>query len=472
MATLLLWFDVVLVTVFSLHVLSRPSRTPSKITAWLLLFLLIPVGGVTLYLLFGYRYRLRAKVSSQHQDWQCKRGHERDTSCQEQGQSVPIQYQGVSRTIESLVDFSPVPSFDIQVSDESYETYEALEHLISKAKESIHVEFYIFRDDEAGRRFGELLMERARTGVVVRLLVDHVGSFGLSEEFIGELITAGVQFSFFWPLQISRPWGFHLRNHRKIVIVDSTRAFIGSQNISDEYFNWRRRKQSWRDLALFFRGEAARQLQTVFLEDWTFATGVDLRIPESEESEGESPSDGLMQVIPSGPTEEESGLEKVLLTIVYAARERIRIITPYFVPSQAVMLALSSAISRGVTVELIVPKKTDHWFVQQAAQGWYASLLEVGGEIYFYEERFLHAKVIVVDEELALMGSANMDERSFRINFECSVVLYSKEWVKKFLSSFEDLKKSSEVLERNRYSEAHFFERVRITFFRSFSPLL
>lgn len=285
------------------------------------------------------------------------------------------------------------------------------------------------------------------------------------------MLDAGIKFSFFNPLTVRRPWGFHLRNHRKLCIIDGTWGFIGSLNISSEYKRWRLKKLEWIDNQLKVTGPAVNHLQTVFAEDWEFSTGESLT---GEKYFPPPKTDGacVVQLLPTGPDEYEHTLEKILMTMVHAARKRVTMLTPYFVPTDAVALALEAAAHRGVTVDILLPKRSDDWLVDLAARSWYRDLLEGGANLYLSQSAFNHSKVVTVDGLVSLSGSANMDERSFRLNFECSAIIYNEGISTEFVASFDKSKAEANQIKLADIDSLGIFERIRDGFFRLLSPLL
>ena len=309
---------------------------------------------------------------------------------------------------------------------EANATYAALEQALRDAREHINLEYYVWRDDETGRAFGDLLCEKAAEGVECRLLLDAVGCWQLGRGFIRRLVDAGVRVAFFLPIhpfRLRKRWSVHLRNHRKIAVVDGVTALVGSQNIGDEYRGRKKRLSPWFDTHMRIDGPAALFLQQVFAEDWYLAArerldqGAYFPAPQSR---GES----VVQVLPSGPDMGVNALGQVLFAAVSAARESVRMATPYFVPDAALRWALTYACYRGVRVRLVLPTRSDSQLALLAARSFYPELLNAGVEIHEYDAGVLHSKLVTVDERWGMLGSANMDARSFRLNFEITALIY------------------------------------------------
>ena len=303
------------------------------------------------------------------------------------------------------------------------QAYDALEEAIRGARSHVHLLYYIFNSDRTGARFRDLLLRKAREGVSVRVLVDGVGSFGTSN-FMIPLTQAGGKFAEFLPVgNFSRRWHPNLRNHRKIAVVDGRVGFTGGVNIGDEYTGRKKRVGRWRDSHIQITGPAVNHLQEVFAEDWYFATGRDL-ISERFYPDQQPQGDQTVQIIASGPDTETQPLQRIFFTAITSARDRVFLTTPYFVPDQAMLVALETAALRGVDVRLLLPHRSDMPLVLHAGRSYYNELLESGVKIHEYMHGILHAKTMVVDDRWATVGSANMDVRSFKLNFEVNAVIY------------------------------------------------
>ena len=300
-------------------------------------------------------------------------------------------------------------------------TYDALLMDIRAARQHIHLEYYIYAADQTGTALRDALVERARAGVAVRLLLDAVGSSKCPRRFFAPLLAAGGELAWFHPMRFGRIWKrpwLNLRTHRKIVVIDGAIAFTGGINITDEE-NERLRSDAYRDLHLRLEGDAVRSLQLVFVEDWAYATGQPpLRLHHSPPQAGTVPA----QVLVSGPDSPWEAIHRLQVGAIHSARRRVWLVTPYFVPGEAAMMALTSAALGGLDVRLLVPKMSDSKVVTYAARSYFDDLLAAGVKIHEYGPRLLHSKALLCDDDLAIIGSANFDHRSFRLNFELSVM--------------------------------------------------
>ncbi|NBX76283.1 MAG: hypothetical protein EBQ92_06995, partial [Proteobacteria bacterium] len=285
------------------------------------------------------------------------------------------------------------------------------------------------------------------------------------------LKAAGVDFAFFGKLAWNHPWSFQLRNHRKLAVIDGNRAFTGSQNICSDYRKWRIQKLDWIDNQVFIQGPGASQLETIFLEDWAYTTGTVISSPERAPSAA-GVGNSIIQLLPTGPDELPHSLEKILMALIHASQKRITLLTPYFMPTESIALSLEAATRRGVEVEILVPRKSDHWLVDAASKSWYWDLLQGGIKIWETTESFIHAKQVTIDGSVALIGSANMDERSFRLNFECSSLIFDEAKVSLLEEGFLHRLSQARKLLLEDFSHQGFFSRIREGLFRLVAPLL
>lgn len=304
------------------------------------------------------------------------------------------------------------------------EAFQRLEEAIRAAQHSIWAEYYIIRRDETGARFLELLRERALAGVEVKLIYDAFGSMRIDAAGLRAIDAAGGRTAAFLPLNpLRRRWAFHLRNHRKLVVVDGKIAFTGGMNVGNEYSGRVRRKgvRPFRDTLMELQGPAVLDLAHVFAEDWVFAAESSIQDPPLP---GPLCQPGVqVAVIPSGPDQPRNATSDVYFSTVSRARERVWLQTPYFVPDTPVLQALTTAAMRGVDVRIIIPAKPDVLAVRSSTRFYYPELLASGVRVFEYRSSMIHAKTLLVDRRVSLVGSANVDFRSLRLNFEVSSVM-------------------------------------------------
>jgi cardiolipin synthase A/B len=318
--------------------------------------------------------------------------------------------------------FAPTSGNEVQLCD-SHGVFDRMTKDIREAKHHIHALFYIWKNDETGQAFCKALIERAKAGVKVRVLCDAIGSPVMATKFVRPLRKAGVKVARFLPPQLlSRSPRINFRNHRKIFVVDGVVGYVGGFNIGDEY------RKTWRDMGIRIRGPAVDQLQEIFADDWYYATNENIvdRAYFVRSAVHVGPDAAACATIASGPDTRTSPIHDALFMAMNETKERLYIMTPYFIPTRAISAALRAAVYRGVDVRILLPAKNDLMLVRYAARSYYPELLEIGVRIFEYQPSMMHAKMTVFDRELTLVGSANIDNRSFRLNFEVSCFVASE----------------------------------------------
>ncbi|MDQ3033351.1 MAG: cardiolipin synthase [Myxococcota bacterium] len=423
------------------------KKEPAATFAWILVLLFVPVAGVILFWYLGrdrirrpvrhrvivnapMRERLEDRISDQFPSQHAER--EQVIAAQ------PEEQQGVMRLASAATRGEIRAGNAVRVLVGAEATYAAMTEAIDAATDHIHLEYYIFRPDKTGRRFLASLLAAAERGVRVRLLYDGFGSVGLGPA-CRALRRAGGSARPFFPLDpIRRAATINLRNHRKLMVVDGRVGFAGGINIGDMFV-------PWRDLHLRIDGPAVADLQRIFVEDWYFAARRDLTAPAFFP---EIPKTGgsIVQIVESGPDERVESIHRLLFAAIASARRTVWITTPYFVPDRAMLVALQTAAMRGVDVKLIVPRESNHRVTFHAGRSFYDDLLAAGVHVHEYVGGMLHTKAMVVDGRFATVGSANLDVRSFRLNFEMIAVLYDPDVVIELQRIFEeDLARTEEV---------------------------
>ena len=394
------------------------KREPVATLSWLLGLAALPYLGFLIYYVFGpqkiKRHRLRRGRS--------RVGLPASGEDAADGESLELLRLG-----EATTGLHASSATTAQLLVDGGATYAALIEEIGRARHHVHLEYYIFAADRSGAALRDALVERARAGVQVRLLLDAVGSAEMPRAFLAALIEAGGELAWFHPMRFGRIWKrpwLNMRSHRKIVVVDSRVGFTGGINITDEE-DERLRPDAYRDLHLRLEGDVVRALQLVFVEDWAYATGTRDFIGEIARTLPPSrPGPIAAQVLTSGPDSSWEAIHRLHVGAIHAARQRVWLATPYFVPGEAAMMALTSAALSGLDVRLMVPRASDSKMTTFAARSYFDELIAAGVKIYEYGPRLLHTKALLVDEALAIIGSANFDSRSFRLNFEVSMLFH------------------------------------------------
>lgn len=474
-------YIVVLVAVCARIIYDTNSTV--KTLAYLLLAIFVPFFGMLFYFAFGINYRKRQLYSKKIiDDDSLLQNLKKDIYAY----SVQSYYKADESSLPNkhLANFlvnemSPLTSGNIaRLLINGEEKFPAVLKALDEAKNHIHLEYYIYENDNIGRTIEEKLIEKAKQGVKVRFIYDDFGSRGIRKNIARRLRNAGVEAYPFYKIQfVGLANRLNYRNHRKIIVIDGKKAFVGGINISDRYINESTNEKTafWRDTHLMMEGPGVNYLQYLFICDWNFCAGTNLKnvlnyFPGF--SQQNFSGDKLIQIAASGP---DSGQPTILYSLLYAihqAEKEILITTPYFIPEQSILDAIVVAALGGVSVNLLVPKKSDSKLVELAACSYYDALLEAGVRVYFYEKGFVHAKTIVVDRKLAMVGTANMDFRSFDLNFEVNAIVYDAEFASSLVQAFEEDKKFATPLDKTSWSKRSIVRKFLEKIARLVSPLL
>ena len=401
-----------LLAVVAIAHMLRHRRSPSATIAWLLIIILFHYLGVALYLLFGSRkQKMPAIAPSDQPPVESSEGMDREAS----QLNAMLQRFGIpAATTGNRVSLCPT----------GVEGLNGLKYIIDEAKSSLHVQTFIFSDDDVGHEILHRLTDKAGDGVEVRLLVDGLGSLKTRRSLFRPLVEAGGEFAVFKPV-LHVPFRGHtnLRNHRKIAISDGCRVLAGGMNITGEDMFSEASADSWQDLSFIVEGPAATHYQTIFRSDWRLATGKQLALEPcvAPGPQGEA----VVQVVPSGPDVPQDPLYATTITAAYRAQRRLWIVTPYFVPDDSLVQALAFACRRGLDVRILVPEKSNHRFSDVARAAFLREIESEGGKVLLYTDGMVHAKIMLVDEDLAMVGSANLDMRSLFLNYEVMQLSYS-----------------------------------------------
>ncbi|HEX8312631.1 MAG TPA: cardiolipin synthase, partial [Chthoniobacteraceae bacterium] len=400
------------------HLLLSKKR-PASTLAWFWAILLFPYLGSIAYALLGAdrmsRRRLRriAKMNF------LKHG-ESLSSAQKLSEETPAA-RGLLRAMANINQIPPSTATSLRLLIGAAEFYPALKQRIAEARHHIHIEIFIWRADEYGREFLDALVAAARRGVEVRLLLDQLGCFGVGRGFFQPLIDAGGQFSWFYSYRFWKHSRFiNLRNHRKLQIIDGVHAFVGGMNIGREYAGKDPDLGIWRDTQIEACGNVVTFLQETFATDWFFATEEKL-VSDDYYPEATAGAGHPCQVIAGGPDSPREPVPKSLLALLNFATERLWIATGYFAPDVLLLSALQVCAARGVDVRVLVSEKSDHPYLVQIGRSYYEDLLRFGVRVFEYSKGVNHSKAMMIDSEWMMIGSANSDNRSMRLNFELNL---------------------------------------------------
>ncbi|ARJ38697.1 cardiolipin synthase [Sporosarcina sp. P21c] len=455
-------------------------RDPTSTWAWLLVLFFIPILGFIIYLLLGrqlrqkhlFRWEGRSKIGIEKLINYQLEAIENETfeflktDTEEYDDMIYLHLRNNHSVLTQ--------DNDVQVYTDGRDKFDALIEDLENARDHIHIQYYIFRLDGIGKQIEEILINKAKSGVKIRMLFDDIGSRGLHVKNFHELIESGGEVAAFFPalLPLINP-RLNYRNHRKIVIIDGRIGYIGGFNVGDEYLGLSKKFGYWRDTHLRIEGSAVHPLQTRFILDWNQASPK-TNIQYNERFFPAIPRKGDvgLQIVSSGPDSEWEDIKDGYLKMIFLAKDYIYIQTPYFIPDTSMLDALRIACLSGVDVRIMIPNKPDHMFVYWATYSNVGILLKAGARIYIYENGFIHAKQIVVDDQVSSVGTANIDVRSFRLNFEVNAFIYDREKSHELAEIFEEDIQNSTELTLDAYLERERLIKVKESISRLLSPIL
>jgi cardiolipin synthase len=425
-------------------------NSPTATMAWLLAMILLPFVGLGAYFIFGRRrpkMRIQLLKAIREGVGDIRSKLDFDASYHAVLERSGSRHKDLMQ-LAYRFGMPPTLGNEVELQNDATESYPDMFKAISGAREHVHAMYYIIRPDDSGRALRDALTERARAGVEVRLLYDDLGSWDMKLKFFKPLVEAGGFVHEYRPVHFSRfrTAYANFRNHRKILVTDGKTAYTGGINIGDEYLGKDKDIGYWRDTNIKVTGPAASHLQLIFAEDWYYVTGELLTGAYVKHGEFRQGGGHIVQVVPSGPDRLRDQVAQLYFTAITSACEKLYITTPYFIPDESVQTALIAASLRGVDVRLLVPQTYDRKIIKYASHSYYRELLFAGCRIFEYKKGFIHSKTMCVDGDLGIVGTANMDVRSFRLNFEVCAVCYSGDTPALLEEQFmRDLKDSDEI---------------------------
>lgn len=476
--TLIVSLITVVNIILSAGVLFFERRDIGYTWAWLLVLFFIPILGFLIYIFLG-RKLVKENfygLSSEERDFLQAEVDKQLVEFKEPGKrSSPVLNRYSDLISMNLEAAHALMSDDneIEILNDGQQKFDTLFADIRAAKHEINIQYYIIQNDSLGKQLRDELTVKAQEGVKVRLLYDEVGSRRVSPKFFQELRQAGGEVEVFFP-SLLRPINFRInnRNHRKLCIIDGDIAYIGGFNVGNEYLGNNKRFGYWRDTHFRIRGSAVNDIQGRFILDWHQAAKRNESPFEfsyrTEKYHGTSP----VQIISSGPNSETERLKYMYIKLIMSAKQSVYIQTPYFIPDPSFMDACRIALLSGVDLRIMIPNKPDHPFVYWATWAYAGELLKYGAKFLTYEKGFLHAKTIVVDQEVASVGTMNIDPRSFRLNFEVNAIVYDEKIAKQLHAMFLQDSESSTELTLERYKERSLIIKLKEGFSRLLSPIL
>lgn len=402
------------------------TRTSQGSVAWIISLNTFPYVSVPVYWIFGRDKFQGYVISRRETDSDLWLKHQLKMSSVERLQLQNSRIRGNMQAVESLAKMPFLTGNDIEYLVDGHDKFDSVFAGIREAQDYVLAQYYIIRNDDVGKQFKQALIEKAQQGVAVYLLYDEIGSYRLGRLYLRQLEQAGVHVR---PFHSTKGPGnrfqLNFRNHRKLVITDGKHAWLGGANIGDEYLGQSLRYGKWRDTHLKITGPAVMSVQLSFVEDWYWSSEV---IPELNwEPEVAEHGDLPILILPSGPADRYETASLMMQHVIHSAVDRFWISSPYFVPDEGVLSALKLAVLRGVDVRILIPERTDNYLVYLAAYAFVSPLIELGIEIHRYQEGVLHSKSFLVDNQLSSVGTVNLDNRSFRLNFEITALIGGEE---------------------------------------------
>ncbi len=470
------WLYWALLIIYVITILSTigivlsENRNPVKSLAWVTALLVLPIVGLVLYIFFGrsikntHRISRRARQQLRMYQFMSEQRYERQELHNESEQQVTLA--------RSLTGSILYPGNDAKIYTNGKDKFEDLKNDLRNAKKFIHLQYYIFEDDKIGNEIKNILIEKAKAGVKVRVIYDHVGCIKVKNRFFNEMKDAGVMVYPFFKVAFRHfATRINWRNHRKLVVIDGAIGYIGGMNIADRYIDglkW----GNWRDTHMRIQGPAVSALNISFAIDWSF-----LGQPISENG-NELPAPlnidepMSMQMVTSGPTSQWSNIAMVYLKAIANAKKSIYIQTPYFLPTEALLKALQSAALARIDVRIMIPRNSDSIMLKYASYSFIGECIKAGIKIYFYEPGMLHSKTLVIDDEFSSVGSTNFDFRSFEHNFESNIFVYSNKFNAQMKEIFMNDQAKCTRITPATWRKRHFRQKALESFMRLFSPIL
>ena len=473
------WIGSIIYTVVLLFVCVRilyETHSTTKTLAYLLFCVFIPLIGIMFYLAFGVNYwKTKLYAAKLTEDNQLLREMDEHLPKKDRNQNFPDADNDelaamLVTSLKSPVTFNNKVKLLINGEEKFPEVLDA----VRNARHHIHLEYYIYEQDNIGSQLIELLVCKAKEGVEVRLIYDDFGSPSIKKKVEKKMTEAGIQVHPFskihFYLLANR---INYRNHRKIIVIDGQTGFVGGMNVSDKYINNDPKSLYWRDTHLRIDGSGVFYLQYLFMADWNFCCDEKLRPAEKYFVEQVAAfGSAVLQIAGSGPDSTQPSILFSILQAIYLAKVEILITTPYFIPGDSIMDALRIAALSGISVKLLVPGKSDSKLVNSASRANYNEMLQAGVEIFLYQKGFVHAKTIVTDSKLSIIGTSNMDHRSFQLNFEVNAIIYNKDLAIQLRNVFFKDIEHAEKLDATTWHERSFMQQLPEKLSRLLSPAL
>lgn len=455
------------------------NRSPLKSISWILMITLIPIAGVVLYFFFGQRYQKQILYSRK------ALRYKRRVNAIARNQLKELARVTVKDMNSKIAEKKDIMSLllnndraflthnkNVKILNNGSETFAELKKALEQARHHIHLEFYILRFDTIGNELFEILKEKARQGVEVRIIYDSVGSYKMPRKKKKEAREHGIRLRSFqkviFPLLSSK---VNYRNHRKLAVIDGKIGFTGGINIADRYNEKHNPDLYWRDTFVKIEGNAANALQAIFIDDWFYVSKEniynDVYFFEEKESHN-----NLTQIISSGPDSGWHAISQFYFSAITSSKNYVYIASPYFIPNDEISFALKAAALRGIDVRILIPKHSDTFISRWSTESYIDEMLKAGVKIYRYTKGFMHSKVVVSDDVMCSIGSANLDYRSLETNFEISAVFYDEQIAKEAAQHFMNDLKQSELVKIDEWKKRPIHKKFTTSFARLFAPLM
>ena len=477
-------FEIVLTAIYLINfilvvdLIFRGKRNIDNTLTWIVILVLVPPVGFILYAMFGRSIAKKNMFSVKEKEDKVIKDKILESYVEIESNLDPYldENKDIIYTLANSNNAHFTADNDVDIYPESNMFFNSLLEELKKAEEYINIQFYIFKDDRIGKEIIEILKEKAQSGVEVRLLYDAVGGRNLSKKAVKEMKEAGVQVANFFPsfLNIIN-FNINFRNHRKIVVIDGKVGFVGGFNVGDEYLGRDPKFGEWRDTHIRLTGSCVIDLSMRFLLDWRYTTKENLDLAKYFTKKREKSTGNVgIQIVSSGPDITElDEIKYGYMKMIQKARDYVYIQSPYLILDKTLMETLKVACLSGVDVRIMIPSKPDHPFVYWASYSYAGELLDYGAKIYTYgEDAFLHAKTIVYDDSVASIGTANMDIRSFELNFEVNAFIYSEEKAREQRMIFEKDIENSREITKEIYESRSTYIKIKESISRLLSPVL
>ena len=466
---------VVMNIIFSFSLIFIERKDPTTTWAWLLIIILLPGVGFLIYLLLGQNLS-REKIFKEKIaiDENKRRDLMKSFAYINKLNDSSDQYLDLRKMNFNHSGAKYTSNNDVEVYYDGEDKFKQLLIDLERAEKFIHIQYYIFRNETIGKRILDILEKKAQEGVEVRLLVDSMGSYSLTKRSLKKFIKSGGKFEIFFPGILPHiNTRINYRNHRKIVVIDGKYGYTGGFNVGREYINKDEKIGFWRDTHVRITGEAVNDLTDRFLLDWCYASNENIEdFSKYYLDTNVKYGDVGIQIVTSGPDHNEEYIKNAYIKMINNAKKSVYLETPYFVPDEPMLEALKLSALSGVDVRIIVPGNPDHVFMNWAASAYIGELIYAGAKIYTYQNGFIHAKTIVVDGKVSTIGTANMDIRSFKLNFEVNAFIFDDEVARNVEDQFFRDIDDSELITKAEYDSRSNWTKIKESIIRLVSPIL